>query len=224
MDIPSPNLRILLHYFHSAEHLFVTATMYADARRERALEEMARTHAWFGGRFSAAHRHGYMQVRVLVETLMCREFAEKYAAPRSTSPVFFYLRPRLSLSSIQDGLRRRQDLGEHATQYLLIDLDDIDDTSQVSFTVHDSHRSYRRAIAEAGFEAHPTGGDSPDDGRVFHVSEIADVYARHRDEDDLSFEVQFWDPAVLRPWLRARAERRGVARRSRVTPDDGGTE
>ena len=85
---------------------------------------------------------------------------------------------------------------------LLIDLNDIYDKSQISFTVRDSHRSYRRAMLEAGFDIHLAGQTSPDDGRVFHIGRIAEVYSRHRDEDNLSFEVQVWDREVLRPWLR----------------------
>jgi hypothetical protein len=200
MEIHIPNLRIMLHYFHSLEHLFVTVTMYSGARREHAIEEMARTGAWFGGRFSADHRSDYMERRLIVESLMRKEFAKKYTTPRNTSPVFFYIRPDLSISVIQDGLRKREDLGEHATRYLLIDLNDIHDKSQISFSVRDSHQSYHRALSDAGLDSRNTGQTSPDDGHIFHIGEIADVYARHSDDQDIYFEVQVWDWQILTQW------------------------
>ena len=197
LAIPVPNLRIMLHYYHSDEHLFKTVTMVTGARREHAIEEIARTNAWFGGRFSAGERSDYTQRRVLVESLMYEEFSDKYATPPTASPVFFYIRPNLSIDSIQQGLEERKELGEKSTKYLLVDLTDIHDRRLISFTVRDSHRSYRRAMLDAGFDTQLPAETSPDDGHVFHIDELAEVYARHQEEDDLSFEVQVWDPKIL---------------------------
>jgi hypothetical protein len=150
-----------------------------------------------------------MKKRLLVESLMRNEFEEKYTAPRNASPVFFYIRPNLSISAIQDGLRKRQALGERNTRYLLVDLNDIHQTSQISFTVQDSHQSYRRALSDAGFNNHQTVQNSRDDGRVFHIDEIEDVYARHSDEQEIYFEVQIWDRQILTQWREKHGPSRG---------------
>jgi len=197
LEIPVPNLRIMLHYYNSIEHLFETVTMVTGAERERAIEDIARANAWFGGRFSVDHRSDYMQRRLLVEALMYKEFSEKHAAPPTASPVFFYIRPNLSIESIRQGLKEREKLGEKSTRWLLVDLGAIHDRRLISFTVRDSHRSYRRALMEAGFDTPPTDQASPDDGHVFHIDELAEVYSRHQEEDDLSFEVQVWDWRIL---------------------------
>ncbi|MFW6312880.1 MAG: hypothetical protein ACOC2N_03260 [Spirochaetota bacterium] len=38
-----------------------------------------------------------------------------------------------------------------------------------------------------------------DQGTVFRIDEVAEVFARNRHIEDLSFEVQVWDPSVLPP-------------------------
>ena len=138
-----------------------------------------------------------MKRRVLVESLMYEEFSDKYATPPTASPVFFYIRPHLSIDSIQQGLEEREELGEKSTRYLLVDLQSIHDRRFVSFTVRDSHRSYRRAMFEADFDTQLPAETSPDDGHVFPIDGLAEVYARHQAEDDISFEVQVWDRKVL---------------------------
>ena len=195
--IPVPNLRIMLHHYHSDEHLFQTVTMVTGERREQAIEEIARANAWFGGRFFADNRSDYMKKRLFIEALMYKESSEKYAAPPTANPDFFYIRTNLSIDSIRQRLEEREELGEESTKFLLVDLGAIDDRRFISFTVRDSHRSYRRAMVEAGFDTQLGGQTSPDYGHVFHIDEIEYVYSRHQDEDDPSFEVQVWDPTIL---------------------------
>ena len=97
--IPTPNLRIMLHHYHSDEHLFQTVTMVTGARREQAIEEIARANAWFGGRFFVDNRSEYMKRRLFIEAQMYKEFSEKHAAPPSANPVFLTIRPHLSIDS-----------------------------------------------------------------------------------------------------------------------------
>lgn len=93
MKIELPNLRVMIHYYTSAAHLFKTVTMYPEDRSGRILDEIAASNAWFGGRFAAGHRESYMKKRRFVEARMCEQFARKYGAPRTCRPVYFYIRP-----------------------------------------------------------------------------------------------------------------------------------
>jgi hypothetical protein len=187
----------MIHFYTSCEHLFRTVTMYPPDERDAVLDRVVETEGWYGGRFAAGHREAYMRTRESVERTMYDDFAAKYCRPASRHPVFFYLRPDLDLDAVDGELRQRRALGETRTRYLLVDLVEIADTSQISFTVFDSHRSYAercRAAAGGRTRAMPVVRDQ---GTVFRIDEVAEVFARTGEVPGLSFEVQIWDPAVL---------------------------
>lgn len=163
--------------------------------QDRILDEVMQHCPWFGGRFAPGHRETYMETRRRVETQMYEEFAARYRQPKTRHPVFFSIRPSMTVEGLERELAHRRELGETKTSYLLLDLADLPDTSEISFTVFDSHRSYRMN----GARATSPGSDrrNADVGRIFHVREIADVFERNRSIEDLSFEVQVWDPSVL---------------------------
>lgn len=192
MKVPSPNLQVMIHYYTSPNHLFQTVTMAPAHERDRILDEVVASEAWFGGRFAAGHREAYMRKRVFVEERMYRDFERKYEPPPTKHPVFFYIRPDLDLDTVKQELRRRETHGESRTQFLLVDLPEPADRRFISFTLFDSHRSYERDFL--GLTSDP---DLTDSGTVFHIRELAEVYARNRDVAGLSFEVQVWDPSIL---------------------------
>ena len=198
MNVGTPNLQIMIHFYTCTAHRFKTVTMYPEHEQARILDEIVRSNPWYGGRFAVGHREEYMKKRLFVEARMYEDFAAKYAAPTNRHPVYFYLRPCLDLDGIERGLQQRRKYGESGTKYLLLDLDDIAHKSQISFTLFDSHRSYAAAFARATSGHLELTPSLPDQGTVFHIDEIADVYTRNRDVEGLSFEVQIWDPSVLR--------------------------
>jgi hypothetical protein len=203
--IPTPNLRIMLHHYSRPEHLFRTVTMYADDERERICDAIAATRTWYWGRHARENRRYYLQERLFVEARMVEAFSAKYGPPKGRHPVFFYLYPSLSLPIIEERLRQRRQYDESETNYLLVDLQELADTTQISFTLCDSHRSYRAAMVRQGLLSGDASLAPPaDHGTVFHIRELAEVYARHQGEDDLYFEVQVWDPTILDPWKETR--------------------
>jgi hypothetical protein len=111
--------------------------------------------------------------------------------------VFFSLRPSLDLHAVDRELRQRRALDETRTRCLLVDLVEITDTAHISFTVFDSHRSYaERCPADPGDPA-PATPVERDQGTIFRIDEAAEVLARNRHIQDLSFEVQVWNPSIL---------------------------
>ena len=105
-----------------------------------------------------------------------------------------------SLPAIEDRLHQRQQYGELNTKYLFIDIQDLVDTTHISFTLCDSHRSYREALIQQGLSADESTTPHTDHGTVFHIHELAEVYARNEAEDGLYFEVQVWDLEILEHW------------------------
>ncbi|HKJ86150.1 MAG TPA: hypothetical protein VKA06_08740, partial [Spirochaetia bacterium] len=140
----------------------------------------------------------------LVEQTMHDEFTAKYGAPSAKHPVYFYLRPSLDLDAVDRELRQRRALGETRTRYLLVDLGEITDTAHISFTVFDSHRSYAERCPTDAHDPAPAMAVERDQGTVFRIDEVAEVFARNRHIQDLSFEVQVWNPSILPPPSRCR--------------------
>ena len=200
-QIPIPNLQIMLHHYSRIEFLFTTITMYPDDERERICDAMTAAKTWYGGRYAPDNRHGYLQNRLFVEDRLYEGFSCKYGAPKQRCPVFFYLFPNLSLSSVEERLQQRRQYDETETKYLLVDLKELLDTTHISFTISDSHRSYRAALVQQGLLSGDTSLTAPvDHGTVFHIHEVAEVYARHKEVDELCFEVQVWDSEILQHW------------------------
>ena len=202
MDIATPNLQIMFHHYHCVEHLFKTISMYTDDERGTILDNIVTAKGWYWGRYARDHRQSYLKKRRLVEAHMYDTFSTKYWVPKHTCPVFFYLFPELSLCTIEERLRQRHQHGELDTKYLLIDIRDLVDTTHISFTLGDSHRSYRDVLIQHGFSSEEPPKIRADYGNIFHIHEMAEVYARNNDEDGLCFEVQVWDPDILEHWRK----------------------
>jgi hypothetical protein len=202
MDIATPNLQVMLHHYSCVEHLFKTITMYADDERERILDEIVMAKSWYWGRYAASERQTYLKKRLFVDARMYEAFSAKYGTPKNTCPVFFYLFPNLSLDTIEERLRQRQQYAELHTKYLLIHIPDLADTTHISFTLSDSHHSYRDAQIQRGFSSDESTNMLADQGNIFHIREIAEVYARNKEEDGLYFEVQVWDTEILEQWRK----------------------
>lgn len=200
MHIVTPNLQIMLHHYSCAEHLFKTITMYADDERERIFDDIVTTKNWYWGRYAPENRQSYMETRLFVEARMYDAFSHKYWTPKQPRPVFFYIFPDLSLPAIEERLHQRQQYDELNTKYLLVDIQDLVNTTHISFTLCDSHQSYREALIQQGLSADESTTSHADHGTVFHIYELAEVYARNEAEDGLYFEVQVWDPDILEHW------------------------
>jgi hypothetical protein len=198
----SPNLSVMVHFYSRAAYLFRTVTMYSDIERERALDDIVTARSWYWGRYAPAHRREYLKTRLFVEGRMREAFSRKYRPPKHPCPVFFYLYPQLSLEVIEERLRRRERLGEPHTKYILVDLTELSDTTHISFTLCDSHTSYREVLIRKGLSSMQPAAALADHGTVFHIREIAEIYERHNGEGELYFEVQVWDPEILDGWRR----------------------
>jgi hypothetical protein len=119
--------------------------------------------------------------------------------------VYFYLYPHFLSDDIQAKLDARKKLDEPHTKYLLIPLTELEDDRNISFTISDSMLSYREKIIRqeeivAGENLNPQHPKYPEFGSVFHISEITRFMEKYANIDDLCFEVQIWDPSLLRKW------------------------
>jgi hypothetical protein len=201
MPVPD-GLSTLVHFYNDERFLFVTVTMYLGQERDRALDELVRNRAWYSGRYSDSERSAYLLCRETVEQLMYAEFAQNYWKPPTTAPVYFYIYPNLESEEQHAYLEDKARSEGHNTRVMTLRLNEISHTRSISFTVEDSHQSYRKILEARGITVkggRPSDSCAESRGKLFHVDQLESIYAKHRDHDGLYFEAQVWEPAALEP-------------------------
>jgi hypothetical protein len=193
------DLQYLVHFFDDERYLFETITMAPASDRDRICDAISARKGWFWGRFSPSERQGYLRRRLFVEKTLHDDFRREHGPLREKVPVFFYLIPGVTEQEALRLARQRTSQGETEAKVLMVKLADLEDTSNMTFTLHDSHTSYWRTMRDAGLQF---GGEStvpdvlPDHNRVFPLSMIErlhETYGAH----GLPYEVQIWDHRLL---------------------------
>ena len=193
-------LKHLIHFYRDENYLFQTVTMYGEDEQDEALDSLVESKTWYWGRFSESERAGYMARRIAVEKMLYDEFEGAYWRLANRYPVYFYLIPSFLPDAIEREMSQRQQYQECDTKYLVFDLDLIKDRKNITFTVNDSLRSYRKKLLLAGIPCRRLSGghpELPDYGKVFHMDDLEEVYGRNTEVPDLRFEVQVWDKNIL---------------------------
>jgi len=193
------DLRYLVHFFNDVRFLFETVTMVEASRADEICDVISAQRGWYWVRYSASERHGYLKRRAFVEAAMFSDYARAYGTLKDSVPVYFYLVPNLTDASALELARQRAARGESEPQVLLVEIRDIADSSNVTFTVNDSHTAYRRRLMAAGLDvggAVEVPDDLPEHDRIFPFSMIESVHRRYEDRP-ITYEVQVWDGRML---------------------------
>lgn len=126
-------------------------------------------------------------------------YTRAYGRLKERVPVFFYLVPKVTEQQAVALARQRAMDGEAEPQVLMTRLADIEDTTNMTFTLNDSHTSYWRTMEEAGMDF---GGERnvpvvlPDHNTIFPLSMIERIHRQYR-AYVLDYEVQVWDRQLL---------------------------
>jgi hypothetical protein len=193
------DLQYLVHFFNDQQHLFKTITMAGASQVDEICNTISAQKGWFWGRFSQSERQGYMKRRLFVERALYDDYTREYGGLKEKVPVFFYLIPQLTKQKALELARQRTNHGETAPQVLMVMIADIEDTSNITFTLNDSHRSYWKKIKEAGLAF---GGEVnvpvvlPDHNKVFPFSMIEQIHRKYKAQE-IRYEIQIWDYQVL---------------------------
>jgi hypothetical protein len=193
------DLQYLVHFFHDRQYLFKTITMADDSQLDGICDTISSRKAWFWVRFSPGEREGYLQRRRFVERSMYEDYTRAWGSLKERVPVYFYVIPGLTDQEAVALARQRTLHGEAEPAVLMARLDEIDDTTNVTFTLDDSHTSYWRRIQEAGLGF---GGEVrvptvlPDHGRIFPIAMIERIHRAYRSHG-IRYEVQIWDHRLL---------------------------
>ncbi|HTX91739.1 MAG TPA: hypothetical protein VMC09_11060 [Anaerolineales bacterium] len=193
------DLQFLVHFFNDREYLFKTISMAGASQVDEICDRISSEKGWYWPRFAPSERQDYLQRRRFVEAALYADYTREYGSLKERLPVYFCLYPSLTEPKALELARGRTRQGEKEPHVLLVNVRDIEDTANVTFTLNDSHTSYRKRTLEAGIECR---GDAnvpvvlPDHNRVFPFSMLEQVHQKYKAQP-ISYEIQVWDYQLL---------------------------
>jgi len=193
------DLQFLIHFYNDKKHLFKTITMAGVSQVDEICNTISSQKGWFWVRFSQSERQGYLKRRLFVEKTLYDDYTREYGSLKEKVPVFFYLIPKITKQQAIELARQRTRHAEREPQVLMAKIADIEDTTNITFTVSDSHTAYWQRIKQAGITF---GGNVhipdvlPDHNKVFPFSMIEQIHRKYQAQE-IRYEIQIWDYQLL---------------------------
>ena len=193
------DLQFLIHFFNDRQYLFKTITMAGVSQVDEICNTISSQNGWYWIRFSQSERQNYLKRRLFVERALYNDYTREYGSLKEKVPVFLYLIPNITKQKAVEMARQRTSHGETGPQVLMVKTADIEDTTNITFTLNDSHTSYWKRIKEAGIEF---GGDVnipvvlPDHNKIFPFSMIEQIHRKYKAQG-MHYEIQIWDYQLL---------------------------
>ena len=193
------DLQYFIHFFHDKEHLFKTITMAGISRMDEICNKMSSQKRWYWGRYSQSERHAYLKRRLFVEKELYEGYTQAYGSLKEKIPVYFYLYPNLTKQKAMELGQQRTRHDEIEPQILMVKIQDIEDTQNITFTLNDSFTAYWKKAMESGIECR---GDVnghvvlEDHNKVFPFSMIEQIHRKYK-ALKISYEIQIWDYQLL---------------------------
>jgi hypothetical protein len=174
--------------------------MYNEKDRNEVFKSLVNNKSWYSGRFQENDYKIYMKRRIAVEDMLFDDFQKKYWILPSKTPVYFYIIPNYSIENIFQELEERVQCGETKASFFITTLEKISNHNNISFTIHDSFRSYRERLKKKNIPVwnpskHPDKLENY--GEIFHISELNRIYEKYKELKNLRFEVQIWDINIV---------------------------
>jgi hypothetical protein len=193
------DLQFLVHFFNDKEYLFKTITMAGLAQVDEICNRISFQKGWYWGRFAPSERQAYLKRRLCVEKELYDGYTQAYGSLKEKIPVYFYLYPNLTKQKALELAQQRTRHDETEPQILMVNICDMDDTQNITFTLHDSLTAYWKKATEFGLEMR---GDRnapvllPDYNEVFPFSMIEQIHRKYKAQH-ISYEIQIWDYQLL---------------------------
>ena len=194
-----PDLQFLVHFFNDREHLFKTITMSDTSQVEAICDQSASQKWWFWGRYAPTERKAYLARRLFVEKQLYDGYTQAYGCLKERVPVYFYIYPGITLEEVLEKSRQRTQHEEIQPHVLVVRIQDIPATSNLTFTLNDSMYSYWKKAVEAGLEIRGDPAEHvvlPDHNQVFPFSRLEQIHQKYKAQR-ISYEVQVWDYQLL---------------------------
>ena len=192
-------LEFLVHFFNDSAYLFKTISMAEADQVDAVCDAIVAQRGWFGGRFAASERADYLTMRRFVERSLYEDYTQAYGPLKETIPVFFYLYPNMTAQRAMELAQERTRHSEAQAHVLMVRIEEIAETANITFTLNDSHTAYWQRATEAGIKCRGYAKDPvvlPDHNRVFPFAMIEEMHRKYRAQR-IAYEVQVWDTQLL---------------------------
>ena len=193
------DLQFLVHFFNDKEYLFKTITMAGFSQIEEICNTVSSRKGWFWGRFAHSERHAYLMRRLFVEKELYEGYTQKYGSLKEKVPVYFYLYPNLTIQKAIELAQQRTRHDEAEPQILMVKIQDLVETQNITFTLSDSFTAYWKKAAESGLEIRGDGKRPVvllDHNKVFPFSMIDQIHRKYKGQE-IKYEIQIWDYQLL---------------------------
>ena len=200
VSIMDDDLQFLVHFFNDKDYLFKTITMADVSQVDEICDQIASQKGWYWPRFAKSERHDYLKRRRFVEKTLYEDYAQKYGSLKEKIPVYFYLYPNLTKQKVIELGKQRMRRGERAPHILMVKLQDLKDTRNMTFTLNDSHVAYWKRAMESGIKCRGDGNGHvvlQDHNRVFPFSMLEQMHQRYKAQQ-INYEIQIWDHQLLK--------------------------
>src|SRR5262245_3511389 len=144
------DLQFLVHFFNDKEYLFKTITMAGISQVDEICNKISSQNGWYWGRFAQSERHDYLKRRLFVEKELFEGYTQEYRSVKEKIPVYFYLYPNITKQKAIELGQQRTRHNEIEPQILMVRIQDIEDTKNITFTLNDSHTAYWKKAMESG--------------------------------------------------------------------------
>jgi hypothetical protein len=198
-SIMDNDLQYLVHFFTDKKHLFKTITMANPRLLDEISDNIASQKGWYWFRYRQGDREDYLKRRLFVEREMYEGYTREFGQLKEKVPVYFYIYPNATKQWMLERGQQRKKLGEITPQILLVEIQDIDDTTNLTFTVNDSFAAYWKKAVESGIKCRTEEAGRvvlPDHNRIFPFSMIDQIHQKYKGQE-ISYEVQVWDYDLL---------------------------
>jgi hypothetical protein len=189
----------MVHFFNNKEYLFKTITMAGISQVEEICNTISAQKGWFWGRFAPSERQAYLTRRLFVEKELYNDYTQCYGSLKEKIPVYFYIYPTMTREQAWEKARLRTEHDESLPHTLLVRVEDIDDITNITFTLNDSFYAYWKKAVDAGLKIQGDRGEHvvlPDHNRVFPFSMIEQIHGKYK-ERAIFYEIQVWDYQLL---------------------------
>ena len=193
------DLQFLVHFFNDEEHLFKTITMAGVSQVDEICNRISSQKGWYWPRFAQSERHDYLKRRRFVEKTLYEDYTQEYGSLKEKVPVYFYLYPNMTKQKAIALGKQRMRQGEIEPQILMVKIQDIEDTRNITFTLNDSHTAYWKRALESGIKCRGDGNGYAvlqDHNKVFPFSIIEQIHQRYKAQQ-VNYEIQIWDYQLL---------------------------
>ena len=199
MNIMDNELQYLTHFFTDKEYLFKTITMANSCLIDEISNKISSQKGWYWVRYSQSDRYDYLKRRLFVEVKLHDEYTREYGYLKEKVPVYFYLFPNITKQRAIELGQQRTKHGEIAPQILMVNIQSIDDTTNMTFTLNDSFTAYWKKAMESGIKCREEENGRvvlQDHNKIFPFSMIEHINQKYKAQE-MYYEVQIWDYELL---------------------------